>query len=250
MAISNRIARPAEQTKAAGLVEYQANGEIVKISPAMIKKYLVNGGGNVTDEEVIMFLNLCRFQHLNPFIREAYLIKYGNSPATMVIGKDVLLKRAYREPNFEGLEAGIIVEDKETGQYVERAGMLYQPEVEKLVGGWCKVHVKGFVVPFYVSVPLSEYIGRKSNGEVNGQWASKPATMIRKVAISQALREAFPGQNSGLYEQEEIKAAQDVILDETAVVVADTKEDAGTVPTMQTEPQEPKSDSVADALFG
>ena len=73
--------------------------------------------------------------------------------------------------------------------------------------------------------------------------------MIRKVAMSQALREAFPGQNSGLYTQEEIKAAQDVILDETAVVVSGAA-DAGSVQPAPAESQEPKADSVADALFG
>lgn len=82
----------AENTQ---IVEYESNGEMVKISPTMIKRYLVSGGGNVSDGEVMMFMSLCRYQHLNPFLREAYLIKYGsNDPATIVTGKDVL----QREP--------------------------------------------------------------------------------------------------------------------------------------------------------
>ena len=69
----------------AGVTEYKANGEIVKLSPDTIKRYLVSGNGNVTDQEIMMFLGLCKYQHLNPFLREAYLIKYGDrSPATMV----------------------------------------------------------------------------------------------------------------------------------------------------------------------
>ena len=69
----------------AQIVEYEANGELVKISPNMIRKYLVNGGGNVSDGEVMMFMSLCKYQHLNPFLKEAYLIKYGNNdPATIV----------------------------------------------------------------------------------------------------------------------------------------------------------------------
>ena len=35
-------------------------------------------------------------------------------------------------------------------------------------------------------------------------WESKGATMIRKVAQSQALREAFPNELRGLYQQEEM----------------------------------------------
>ena len=54
----------AENTQ---IVEYEANGELVKISPNMIRKYLVNGGGNVSDGEVMMFMSLCKYQHLNRF---------------------------------------------------------------------------------------------------------------------------------------------------------------------------------------
>ena len=100
MAVNNRIA-PAVAKKN-DVKEYMANGEVVRLSPAIIRKYLVNGGGNVTDEEIMMFLSLCRFQHLNPFLREAYLIKYGSQPATMVVGKDVFVKRAKKSPEFLG----------------------------------------------------------------------------------------------------------------------------------------------------
>jgi hypothetical protein len=47
-------------------------------------------------------------------------------------------------------------------------------------------------------------------------WASKPTTMIRKVALSQALREAFPDDMGGLYEPEEINTIEDE-LDETPI---------------------------------
>ena len=116
------------------LVEYLANGETVRLSQDMIKQYLVNGGGNVTNEEVMMFLNLCRFQHLNPFIREAYLIKYGNQPATMVVGKDTFMKRANERKEFQGFTAGIIVRDAETGEIQEREGTFYAKDTEQLLG--------------------------------------------------------------------------------------------------------------------
>ena len=241
--ITNQIAERAPQQ--AGLVEYMAGDENVKISPAMVRKYLVNGGGNVTDEEVVMFLSLCRYQHLNPFTREVYLIKYGDrQAATMVVGKDVHLKRAKRHPEFRGLEAGIIIRGTDGGCY-DRNGTFYDPESgEKLVGGWAKVHVDGWAVPLYASVNLTEYIGRKSNGEINGQWSSKPATMIRKVAIVQALREAFPEDTAGMYVQEEIPAAQEVRLDETAVVIEEKKEEPKEEPKT-----EAPAENVADALF-
>lgn len=244
MALQNSIAT----AKNTAVTEYEANGEIVRISPNMIRKYLVSGGGNVTDEEVTMFLSLCRFQHLNPFIREAYLIKYGDTqPATMVVGKDVFMKRAMRQPNFDGFQAGIIIRVNETGEIIEREGTFFDRNEETLVGGWAKAFIKDFRVPFYASVALSEYIGRKKNGEINGQWSGKPATMIRKVALAQVLREAFPEQNSGgMYEQEEIAEAQDIVLDDNAIVVEDTAEIVHADPAPM---HKNSSASVADMLF-
>lgn len=232
MAVANQIMKNTA-AKPANVTEYEANGEIVRISPNMIRRYLVSGNGNVTDEEVTMFLSLCKFQHLNPFIRDAYLIKYGDLPATTVVGKDVFVKRAKRQLEFDGFQAGIIIRDMNTGEIIEREGTFYDKAAESLIGGWAKVYIKTARVPFYCSVALDEYIGRKKNGEPNQQWAGKPATMIRKVALAQVLRDAFPEQNAGgLYVQEEIKEAQAVVLDDDAVMVEDT---AQVQPVAQTE---------------
>ena len=213
MAITNSITKPAAQPK--NEITFTANGENVKLSPATVRQYLVNGGGAVTDQEVVMFMSLCRYQHLNPFLREAYLVKYGNSsPATMVTGKDVFLKRANRNANFRGMKAGIIVQDENTGEWTEREGTFYLP-TEKIVGGFAQVFVEGRE-PYCATVSFGEYAGRKSNGELNSQWATKPATMIRKVALVQALREAFPEDFSQLYAAEEVGTTD---IEETPVIV-------------------------------
>lgn len=204
MSVQNSIVKKPQSTSA--VITYESNGETVKLSPQMVKDYLVSGGGNVSDQEVVMFLSMCKFQRLNPFLREAYLIKYGNSPATMIVGKDTFLKRARRHPEFKGFQAGIIVKKNrdDFDRYIEREGTYYDNSEEIIVGGWAKVFLKDYEQPFYSSVSMDEYIGKKSNGEVNNQWATKPATMIRKVALSQALREAFPEETLGLYEPEEL----------------------------------------------
>lgn len=235
-----------KQAQNTNVVEYESNGETVRLGPNMIKSYLVSGGGNVTDQEVMMFLNLCRFQHLNPFLREAYLVKYGNSqPATMLVGKDVLFKRAMRNPNFDGLQAGIIVYDLETGEAHDREGTFYMKEKETLVGGWAKVFLKNYRQPFYESVSLDEYIGKKGNGEINSMWSGKPATMIRKVAIVHALREAFPEETAGMYVQEEMTDVQDIPLDETPVQIPDDQPEPIIEPATIIEPEQ----SPAAALF-
>lgn len=73
--------------------------------------------------------------------------------------------------------------------------------------------IKGRETPEYQSVSFDEYVGRKKDGTINGQWSKKPATMIRKVAVVQALREAFPDKFQGLYAQEEFPDVSDVKLD-------------------------------------
>ena len=215
MAVNNSLAKATQQKS--DLVKYNANGEEVQLSRSLIKNYLVNGNGAVTDQEVTMFLSLCKFQHLNPFLREAYLIKYGNSPATTVVGKDVLLKRAMRSEKFDGLTAGILV-ITENGELKEREGTFFGDN-ETLVGGWARVNIKGYSVPFYTSVSMKEYSTGKSN------WLTKPATMIRKVAVAQALREAFPEEMSALYDASEMDktvletAGQEIKLDETPIAM-------------------------------
>ena len=199
MAVQNNLT--AAQKFSNAMIEYESNGIAVKLSPTIVRNYLVNGGGAVTDQEIVMFLNLCKAQGLNPFLREAYLIKYGNSAATIVTGKEVFTKRARRNKDYAGYEAGVIT--AKDNEFTYRAGAFVLPG-ETLVGGWAKVHIKGYSVPIEISVTLDEYIGTKTNGEVNSQWAKRPATMIRKVALVQALREAFPEDLQGMYEQDEM----------------------------------------------
>lgn len=229
MAVQNTL-RPQQKAMTDKPVEYKCGEETVKLSPTIIRNYLVNGNGNVTDQEVVMFLNLCRFQHLNPFLREAYLIKFGNQPATIVTGKDAITKRAMRNPKYAGQQAGVVVLHGESGELEYRNGSLLIPG-EQLVGGWAKVYVKGYEVPIEAVVSYNEYVGVKNDGSVNSQWAKKPATMIRKVALVQALREAFPEDLGGLYASEEMN----IDLDETATAapVEIPQQDALQESTMQ-----------------
>lgn len=215
------------------VVEYAAGEETVKLSPGIVRKYLVRGNGEVTDQEIVMFVNLCRFQHLNPFLNEAYLIKFGGQPATIVTGKEAMTKRAMRNPKYRGQQAGVVVMDKETGDIQERVGSMVLP-FEQLVGGWAKVYVDGFEHPIETTVGLGEYIGVKKDGTVNSQWSQKPGTMIRKVALMQALREAFPDDLGGMYDESEV-GAEAAMADQQPVQII--------------EPDDPKAEPLPDSVF-
>jgi len=60
---------------------------------------------------------------------------------------------------------------------------------------------------FMAEVRYSEYVQTKKDGEPTKFWASKPNTMIKKVAESQALRTAF--NISGVYAPEELGVGVD-----------------------------------------
>ena len=183
-------------------VKYEASGQTIQLSPETVRTYLVQGNGRVTDQEVGLFINLCRYQQLNPFLREAYLIKYGDSPATMVTGKETFTKRASADERCGGWEAGIIIQTKDNKIDHRKGTMLLPGEV--LLGGWARVYRKDWQVPIENSVSLQEYMRKGKDGKPMSSWASMPATMIRKVALVQALREAFPERFAGLYSPEEM----------------------------------------------
>lgn len=152
-----------------------------------------------TDAECKIFLETCRQYKLNPFTKEAHLIHYdNNSDATassIVLGKACYMQMAERHPQYDGFEAGVIV--MANGQLFNREGAIVY-EGEALLGGWAKVYRKDRSRPSYSEVKFSEYDTGKS------LWKAKPATMIRKVALVQALREAFPTTFGTLYDESEI----------------------------------------------
>lgn len=190
-------------------MEYMVAGEKVELSPNIVKQYLVSGNPeSVTMQEIVMFMNICKYNGLNPWLKEAYCIKYGSSPATMVVGKNAYLKRAEANPAYDGMEAGIIIV-AEDGTVENRVGT-FRLEGETLAGGWARVWRKDRSHPTTVEVSFNEYAGRTKDGRLNNQWSMKPATMIRKVALVQALREAFPGDISGMYSEEEVEAPEAV----------------------------------------
>ena len=178
------------------MVKYETNGQEITLTQSDVKNFLVTGDADkVTDKEFKLFLELCKAQKLNPFLREAYLIKFGND-ANIITSKDVFLKRARANESFRGFKAGIIVQNERGAE--KREGTFYLKGQENLVGGWASIYIKDWDVPFDHTVALSEF------NKGTATWKNMPAIMIRKVALVQALREAFPDDLSQLYAAEEM----------------------------------------------
>lgn len=184
------------------IVKFESeSGQVVQFGAEDVRQRLCP---NIDEKELALVMALCQQQRLNPFTKDVYIIKYGNSPASIVTSKEVFTKRANAHPDYEGFEAGVTFIDRQGNVKQREGSAVYKAANETLVGGWCRVFIKGRR-PFYDEVTMDEYSTGKSG------WAKMPATMIRKVALVHCLREAFPEDFQGLYSQEEMdaKIAQD-----------------------------------------
>lgn len=184
-------------------VTYEADGQEIKLTPSIVQNFIVGTDAQITMPEFKFFTELCKARKLNPFLKEAYCIKFGKQPAQIVVGKDAVLKRAILNPNFDGIESGIIVRETETGEIVHRNGTFYMKSEESLVGGWARVYRKNWNHPTYCSVSFDEVAQKKGDGSLNSNWSGKGATMVEKVAKVRALRETFIEDLGGMYEAEE-----------------------------------------------
>lgn len=189
------------ENKTVATINYEVNNEEVKLSPSMVRQYLVSGNGKVTDQEVVMFMQLCRYQKLNPFLNEAYLVKFGNQAASIITSKEAFMKRAENNPHYKGFKAGIVVARGDEMKHLD--GAIKMPK-DQLIGAWADVYRDDRTVPTHVEISLEEF----SKGQAT--WKQMPNNMIRKTALVNALREAFPENLGALYTEDDKQPVREV----------------------------------------
>jgi len=195
---------------------YTVGEEEVRLTANIVKSFIAKGNKSVTDREVVVFMNLCKYRKLNPFLNEAYLVKFGDE-AQIVAGKEALMRKAEESPRYKGHRAGIIVA---RGKEILELEGCFKLQSDVLVGGWAEVFVEGKTYPVVAKVALSEYNKGQST------WKAMPSTMIRKVALVQALREAFPTELGALYSKEEVGIDESKIIDVQHEVKEEIKQEA------------------------
>ena len=144
------------------------------ISWADIKQTIAVGA---TDTELVMFMNICQSHQLNPFKREIYFVKYGAAKASFIVGYEVYLKRAEATGQLDGWSVAV-TDDKQKAIVT--------------------IHRKDRSKAVVWEVDRAEFDSGKST------WAKMPMFMLKKVAIAQGFRLAFPEVVGGLpYTKEE-----------------------------------------------
>lgn len=225
---TQQVPQAQSNAKSKGEVTYQVAGQDIKLSYAIVRDFLTKGNGQVSDQDLVQFISICKYNQLNPFLNEAYLVKFGQQPAQMIVSKEALMKRAEACETYEGFKAGIIV--LRNNEAVEIEGCFMLPN-DEIVGGWAEVHRSDRKFPVKSKVTLGEYDKKQST------WNEKRSTMIRKVAIVQALREAFPTQLGAMYTSEE----QGVRVEDTSYVDISNRSNEAEI-VQQSEPTEEQPD--------
>lgn len=186
------------KTQKQGTIEVSyklSDGQVITLTEAAVRN-LTNNNELITDGEIQLFIETCKYLQLNPYIKEIFLIKYdGSKPAQNVIAVATLKKIADGFPDYEGIESGIVVQTAD-GKIVDRIGCI-RLDKEILVGAWATVSRTK-------RIPTRKRIGFKEFTQGQATWNKMPAYMINKVAEAIALRSAYPSQFSGVYAQEEL----------------------------------------------
>jgi len=163
--------------KELAVVYSDEKGQEIKLTASDIVEY-ISTDSSVTEKEVFTFLNMCKYLKLNPFLKEIYLIKYKDSPATFVISYQTLLKRAEENKNFNGYETEV------------------KGEIPNMTAT-AVVYRKDRSYPVKITVNYSEAVKTVLDRQTKelrptNMWKSMPEWMLRKVALARALKEAFP----------------------------------------------------------
>jgi len=188
-----------------------ATGEEMKLTMSMVKKYLVTGNRElVTTQELIFFMQLCKARKLNPFLREAYLIKYSPSEAAQIITSIQRIRAdAMAHPLCQGWQTGLIFWDTEKNEQIETSGIVPRSKEKdryELLGAFFEAQPKNWTMPYRLEVNLSSYIKKTKSGDITAFWKpDKQPFMIMKVCESQGLRNLFQNDaGAGMYVEEEL----------------------------------------------
>ena len=100
------------------IVEYTASdGVEVKLTPAIVARYIVTGNAEPSDRDVYSFMMQCRARGLNPLAKDCYMTSFknrdGSTSVSVIVSKDYFVRTATRQPDFDGYEAGVVVIDRD-----------------------------------------------------------------------------------------------------------------------------------------
>jgi len=150
----------------------------------------------LTENEKLQFIEIAQAFHLNPFKREIHVVVYGEGEyrhLSIITGYEVYLKRAERTGKLDGWRAWIEGDESSMKAIVE-------------------IHRKDWSEPFLHEVYYPEALQKKRDGTPTSFWTKQPRFQLKKVAISQGFRLAFPDELGGMpYDASELPDNESII---------------------------------------
>jgi len=174
---------------------------------ALLKRTIAKGS---TDDELMLFLQVCAGANLNPYLKQVHFVKRWDSKAgeevgTIQTGIDGFRAIAESSGQYAGsddaifddkeneLEIDVWENGKKTGKKKVSVPSKATVTVYKLMGA--------NRYPFVATARWSEYYPGDKQGYM---WRKMPYGQLAKCAEALALRKAFPKLLSGFYVQEEM----------------------------------------------
>ena len=141
-----------------GILRWTSHGAEVALSTNYVRDYFCK---DATPHEALAFMRFCEAHQLNPFLQDAYLVKYDkNESASIVMAAHTWTKRASIDPRYVSHKMGVIVKKGEV--YERRDSLFYSPD-EEVAGGWAEVHLNDGT-SFRTELPIQERIAYKRMG--------------------------------------------------------------------------------------
>lgn len=159
-----------------------------------------------TDNELKLFLEVCKAKNMDPFSKQIYAIKRWDPDSqreimTFQVGIDGFRAKADSTGLYEGQ-----LPPQWCGPDGQWRDVWLSPEAPRA----CRVAVlrKGFKEPMWATALYAEYVQTKKDGTPNSMWRKMPTAQLAKVAEALSFRKAFPEQLGGLYSDDEMGQAE------------------------------------------
>lgn len=185
-----------------------AFGKMTRSQIDLIKRTVAKGA---SDDELRMFIQVCKGANLNPFLKQVHLIprwdsKAGQEVRAIQVSIDGFRAIAEESGAYAGNEDPVF-----TGEDIIQISAGKDTKATKEV----KVPEKATVTVYklvqgarYAFAATARWTEYYPGAKIGFQWHTKPYLMLGKCAEALALRKAFPKLLSGMYAQEELDKGQ------------------------------------------